>query len=78
MKFDFVYINDKREGLQQQWYMSGKPYCALNYKDDRESGMQHAWRENGKPYINYEVRDGIRYGLQKSALCNTLKKGEIK
>ena len=78
MKFDFMYINDRREGLQQQWYVSGTPYCVLNFKNDREDGMQKAWRENGKPYINYEVKDGIRYGLQKAALCYTLKKGEIK
>lgn len=40
--------------------------------------MQKAWRENGKPYINYEVKDGVRYGLQKAALCYTLKNGQTK
>jgi hypothetical protein len=39
--------------------------------------MQKAWRENGKPFINYEVKDGVRYGLQKSALCYTLKNEKI-
>jgi hypothetical protein len=40
--------------------------------------MQKAWRENGKPFINYEVKDGVRYGLQKSALCYTLKNEKMK
>jgi antitoxin component YwqK of YwqJK toxin-antitoxin module len=78
LKFDFNYFNDKREGVQKQWYETGSQYCELSFKDDRESGMQKAWRENGKPYINYEVKDGVRYGLQKSALCYTLKNGQLK
>jgi antitoxin component YwqK of YwqJK toxin-antitoxin module len=77
IKFDFIYINEKREGLQKQWYESGKPYAFLSFKNDQEEGIQKAWRENGKPYINYEARDGFRYGLQKSALCYTLRKGKI-
>ncbi len=78
LKFDFTYFNDKREGFQKQWYQSGSPYYELNYTDDKENGMQKAWRENGKPYINYEARNGERYGLQKSALCYTLKDGQLK
>lgn len=78
MKFDFSYFNDKREGLQKQWYESGSPYCFLMYKNDNEDGMQKAWRENGKPYIYYEVKDGRRYGLQKSNLCYTLKDQKLK
>ncbi len=78
MKFDFIYYYDKREGIQKQWYESGSPYAFLNFQEDREEGMQHAWRENGKVYINYEVKDGFRYGLQKSALCYTLKDEQVK
>lgn len=77
-KFDFVYYDDKREGLQKQWYESGEPYAFLTFTNDRESGMQKAWRQNGKAYINYEVKDGIRYGLQKAALCYTLRDGKFK
>ena len=78
MKFDFMYFNDKREGVQKQWYVSGSPYYELTFADDKENGMQKAWRENGKPYINYEVKDGVQYGLQKSALCYTLKDEKFK
>ena len=78
MKFDFIYFNDKREGVQKQWYESGSQYYELSFINDRENGIQKAWRENGKPYINYEVKDGIRYGLQKSALCYTLKNEKLK
>lgn len=77
-KFDFIYINDKREGIQKQWYESGSKYYELSFTNDQENGMQKAWRENGKPFINYEVKDGIRYGLQKSALCYTLKNEKMK
>jgi antitoxin component YwqK of YwqJK toxin-antitoxin module len=77
-KFDFIYFNDKREGIQKQWYESGNKYYELTFNDDRENGMQKAWRENGKIYINYEVKNGVRYGLQKSALCYTLKNEQIK
>ena len=77
-KFDFVYYDDKREGLQKQWYETGEPYAFLTYANDQESGMQKAWRQNGKLYINYEVKDGIRYGLQKSALCYTLRDEKFK
>ena len=78
IKFDFTYVDDKREGLQRQWYRSGAPYVALNFHDDKEDGMQQAWRENGKLYINYEARDGFRYGLQKSSLCYTLVDGDVR
>jgi len=77
-KFDFIYINDKREGIQKQWYESGSQYYALSFTNDQENGKQKAWRENGKPFINYEVKDGVRYGLQKSALCYTLKNQKMK
>ncbi|SDY61684.1 toxin-antitoxin system YwqK family antitoxin [Hymenobacter psychrophilus] len=77
-KFDFVYADDKREGSHKQWYESGNIYCDLNFADDQEVGRQQAWRENGKVYINYAVRDGVRYGLQKSALCYTLRDGQLK
>jgi len=40
--------------------------------------MQKARRENGKPYINYEAKNGFRYGLQKAALCYTLRDGKLK
>jgi antitoxin component YwqK of YwqJK toxin-antitoxin module len=76
MKFDYQYIDDRREGVQKQWYRSGKPYAFLTFQDDREVGMQQAWRESGRLYINYEVRDGIRYGLQKSVLCSEIEVGE--
>jgi antitoxin component YwqK of YwqJK toxin-antitoxin module len=66
-------LNDKREGSHKQWYITGKPYAFLHFKNDKEVGMQQAWRENGKPYINYEAKDGFRYGFQKSSLCYTLK-----
>jgi antitoxin component YwqK of YwqJK toxin-antitoxin module len=78
MKFDFIYFNDRRHGIQKHWYESGSQYYALNFSNDKEDGMQKAWRENGKLYINYEVKDGIRYGLQKSALCYTLKDEQLK
>ena len=78
MKFDFNYFNDKREGIQKQWYENGKPYFELTFIDDHEDGMQKAWRENGKLFMNYEVKEGIRYGLQKTALCYTLKNEKIK
>ena len=78
IKFDFTYLDEKREGLHRQWYRSGAPYTALTFRDDKEDGMQRAWRENGKLYINYEARDGFRYGLQKSALCYELVDGAIK
>ncbi len=77
-KFDFTYVKSKKEGLNKQWYESGKPYAFLTFKEDKEDGMQQAWRENGKPYINYEVKDGHRYGLQKSALCTTIKNGKVR
>jgi len=71
-------LDDSKEGIQKQWYESGKKYYELTFADDKENGMQKAWRENGKLYINYEVKDGIKYGLQKSALCYTLKNGKLK
>lgn len=78
MQFDFFYLYEKSHGKQRQWYVSGQPYLELNYEDDKEVGMQKAWRENGKLFANYEVRDGVRYGLQKTALCYTLKDGKFK
>ena len=65
------------EGLQKKWYKSGKPYLFLNYSNDREDGLQQGWRENGKLYLNYVAKDGYRYGLQKAALCYTLREGKI-
>jgi antitoxin component YwqK of YwqJK toxin-antitoxin module len=30
-KFEFYYLNDKREGINKQWYITGKPYAFLNF-----------------------------------------------
>lgn len=76
-KFEFIYIDDRRESLQKQWYESGGKYTFLIFKNDREDGMQKAWRENGKPYINYEVKDGHKYGLEKTNLCYSLRNEKI-
>jgi antitoxin component YwqK of YwqJK toxin-antitoxin module len=72
-KFEYNYYEEKMEGLQKKWYPSGKPYFALHYVNDREEGLQQGWRENGKLFLNYEAKDGFRYGLQKAALCYTLR-----
>lgn len=77
-KFEYNYYDDKMEGLQKKWYPSGKPFLFLNYAGDHEEGLQQGWRENGKLYLNYEARDGFRYGLQKTALCYTLKDEKLK
>ena len=76
-KFEYNYYEEKMEGLQKKWYKSGKPYLFLNYSNDREDGLQQGWRENGKLYLNYVAKDGYRYGLQKAALCYTLREGKI-
>ncbi|MFP5041731.1 toxin-antitoxin system YwqK family antitoxin [Parasediminibacterium sp. JCM 36343] len=76
--FEYNYYEEKMEGLQKKWYKSGKPLLFLNYVDDREEGLQQGWRENGKLYLNYVAKDGYRYGLQKSALCYTLRNEKIK
>jgi antitoxin component YwqK of YwqJK toxin-antitoxin module len=75
--FEYNYYEEKMEGLQKKWYKSGKPYLALNYVNDREEGLQQGWRENGKLYLNYVAKDGFRYGLQKAALCYSLRDGKI-
>lgn len=78
LKFDFLYYEEKREGLQRKWYKSGKPYIFSYYTDDHEDGLQRGWRENGKLYLNYVAKDGHTYGLQQTALCYTLIDEEIK
>lgn len=75
--FEYNYYEEKMEGLQKKWYKSGKPFLALNYVNDREEGLQQGWRENGKLYLNYVAKDGFRYGLQKTALCYSLRDGKI-
>ena len=77
-KFEYTYYEEKMEGSQKKWYKSGKPFLFLQYVNDREDGLQQGWRENGKLYLNYVAKDGYRYGLQKSALCYTLRDEKIK
>jgi antitoxin component YwqK of YwqJK toxin-antitoxin module len=72
-KFEYTYYEERKEGLQRKWYINGSPFLALNYVNDHEEGLQKGWRENGKPFLNYEVKDGFVYGLQKAALCYSLK-----
>jgi antitoxin component YwqK of YwqJK toxin-antitoxin module len=76
-KFEYNYDEEKMQGLQKKWYKSGKPYLFLNYSNDREDGLQQGWRENGKLYLNYVAKDGYRYGLQKAALCYSLRDEKI-
>ncbi len=68
-KFEYHYLEQKKEGTQRTWYATGDPAEAYTYRDDRLDGQQQAWRENGSLYRNFVVRDGIRYGLQKSKTC---------
>jgi antitoxin component YwqK of YwqJK toxin-antitoxin module len=76
--FEYNYYEEKMEGLQKKWYKSGKPFLFLNYVNDREDGLQKGWRENGKLYLNYVTKEGFRYGLQKAALCYTLRNEKLK
>ncbi len=78
LHFEYNYFEEKMEGLQKKWYKSGKPYLSLTYLNDREEGLQQGWRENGKPYLNYVAKEGYRYGLQKAALCYSLRGERIK
>lgn len=76
--FEYNYYEERMEGVQKKWYKSGKPFLSLNYANDREDGLQQGWRENGKLYLNYVAKEGYRYGLQKAALCYTLRDEKIK
>ncbi|WP_461104305.1 toxin-antitoxin system YwqK family antitoxin [Spirosoma koreense] len=78
LKFDYTYYEEKREGKQRRWYRSGQPYIFANYVDDHEEGLQQGWRENGKLYLNYVAKEGYTYGLQKTALCYSLRDQKIK
>ena len=68
-KFEYNYLDQKKEGTQRTWYRNGDPAEAYFYHDDQLSGRQQAWRENGSLYRNYIVKEGIPYGLQKSKTC---------
>jgi antitoxin component YwqK of YwqJK toxin-antitoxin module len=76
-KFEYNYYEEKMEGSQKKWYPTGKPFLALHYTNDHEDGLQQGWRENGKLFLNYVAKDGFRYGLQKAALCYSLRDGKI-
>ena len=76
--FEYNYYEEKMEGMQKKYYPSGKPFLFLHFVNDQEEGLQQGWRENGKLYLNYVSKDGYRYGLQKSALCYTLRNEKIK
>ena len=69
LKFEYNYFNQKKEGIQKNWYPDGSPAYVYNYKDDRLAGLQQAWRENGSLYRNFTVKDGVNYGLQRSKTC---------
>jgi antitoxin component YwqK of YwqJK toxin-antitoxin module len=78
MKFEYNYYNEKKEGLQKNWYYNGDPNYVYNYKNDRQDGLQQAWRSNGSLYRNFIVKEGVRYGLQNSFSCYEVRKGKIK
>lgn len=78
LQTEYNYFEERMEGVQRKWYKSGVKYLELNYVNDREEGFQKGWRENGKLFLNYEVRNGFRYGLQKAALCYTLRDEKLK
>jgi antitoxin component YwqK of YwqJK toxin-antitoxin module len=76
MQFDYLYFEDKKVGYIKKWFENGTPYLSLHYIEDKEDGLQQGWRPNGKLFANYVVKKGIRYGLQESMLCYTLKNKE--
>lgn len=76
-KFEYSYLDQRKEGTQRTWYRNGDPAEAYTYHNDRLSGLQQAWRENGSLYRNFIVRDGIPYGLQKAKTCYEVSDGRI-
>lgn len=77
LKFEYHYVNDKKEGLQKSWYENGDLAYIYNFKNDKQDGLQQAWRKNRSLYRNFEVKHGARYGLQKSKSCIELKDEKV-
>ena len=42
------YINNKKNGLKEEWLSDGKTKERSNYKDDKLDGLREIWDENGK------------------------------
>ena len=72
IKFEYHYINQKKEGAYKNWFENGELANVYNYKNDRLDGLQQAWRLNGSLYRNFVVKNGVRYGLQKTKSCYEL------
>ena len=77
LKFEYNYYNQKKEGVQKNWYEDGRPAYTYQYKEDRLDGLQQAWRENGSLYRNFTVKDGVNYGLQRSKTCFEISDNEV-
>ena len=77
LKFEYNYYNQKKEGVQKNWYVDGQPAYTYYYKDDRLDGLQQAWRANGSLYRNFTVKDGVNYGLQRSKSCFEISEDEV-
>ncbi|MFY9241746.1 MAG: hypothetical protein WAO74_01820 [Polaribacter sp.] len=78
LKFEYNYFDEKKEGIQKNWYKNGQPFKEYNYKNDNLDGMQKSWRLNGSLYRNFEVKNGRKYGLQKTKQCNSLEDEKFK
>ncbi|MFB9054158.1 toxin-antitoxin system YwqK family antitoxin [Formosa undariae] len=77
LKFEYHYINQKKEGTYKNWFENGDLANNYNYKDDRLYGLQRAWRLNGSLYRNFVVKNGVRYGLQKAKSCFELSNEKV-
>ncbi len=59
------YKEGKKDGIQREWYYTGKLYCEYNYKKGEKNGIQQCWYENGQLWYKYNYKNGKLDGIQK-------------
>ena len=49
-KSEVLYVDDKKEGLETNWYESGSKKSEVLYVDGKSEGLATRWHENGSKY----------------------------
>jgi len=69
VKHEVNYINDKKEGIQKEYFKNGVVALKVNYKNNKKEGMQEEYTIDNKLFtkVNYinNYKEGYQYWYDK-------------
>ena len=64
-KYEVVYKNGKKDGIQSWWYKSGRKMKRVGYKNGHPEGVEMIWYESGQKQYEMHWKNGQKNGVSR-------------